>query len=224
MATRYCTNCGHALKDKAKFCTNCGTAVITNETSQPATSSKTEPEPRSNRVPIAKRVILGLFVIIVLILIFILVNFLTVEEHGVIAGQAIVGDGIDYTNRTVEMIDISSRVEDGFLIFSLDDVRQHQLVKTEYQGATAIVPVLAYISPKGRLVTAISLSEPCNATRFTIIDNAIKCNNCPAHWELNTMNALACCPNNPPDPISSQVVGNEVRIAVSTLENWRRRL
>jgi uncharacterized protein len=224
MAGRYCTNCGAELKVGAKFCTECGTAADAPGVSLPGKTRNTERIRKTDASPKAKRVIIGLFALIVLILVYIFINFLTVEEHGVIAGQTTVGNGVDYTNRTVEMIDIPSRVENGFLIFSVDDVRQHELIKVEYQSATATVPVLAYISPKGRLVTAISISEPCNATRFTIIDNAIKCNNCPANWELNTMKALACCPNNPPDPIPSQVIGNEVRIAVTTLEQWRRRL
>jgi uncharacterized protein len=224
MARRYCTNCGIELKEGAKFCSECGTAADAAGVSQPEKVQNTIRAQRADTSPKAKRVILGLFALIILILVFIFINFLTVEEHGVIAGQATVGSGVDYANRTVEMIDIPSRVEDGFLVFSLDDVRRHELIKVEYQSATATVPVLAYISPKGRLVTAISISEPCNATRFTIIDNTIKCNNCPANWELSTMKALACCPNNPPDPIPSQVTGNEVRVAVTTLEQWRRRL
>jgi len=38
------------------------------------------------------------------------------------------------------------------------------------------------------------------------------------------MRALACCGNNHPDPIPSEVLDGNVFIAVSTIENWRRRL
>ncbi len=224
MTSRFCTNCGHELKAASRFCNECGTPVAPEKTQSVNIPSTHTGQSAAATVPKAKRLILGLFALIVAILVFIFINFLTVEEHGIIAAQPSIGDGIDYTDRTVDMVDIPSRIENGFLVFSLSDVRTHQLVRVEYQHATATIPVLAYISPKGKLVTAISISEPCNATRFTIISNAIKCNNCPANWELNTMQALACCPNNPPDPIPSEVIGNDVRVALSTLENWRRRL
>jgi uncharacterized protein len=225
MTSRTCKQCGTTLNDTAKFCTNCGTPVATGtETKQPIQQRDRTSPPKKDPMPKARFAVIGFFGAIVVILILIFIRFLTIEEHGVIAGQPVVGDGRNYENRTVEMVEVGSEVRDGHLVFSLDDVLQHELVQVEYRGETAIVPVLAYISPKGKLVTAISISEPCNATHFTIIGNTIKCNNCSANWDLNTMQAYACCPNNPPDPIPSQTVGNEVRVAIATLENWRRRL
>jgi hypothetical protein len=221
MQKSLCPQCGVEVNANAKFCRHCGRS-LTEHTITPM-RARTQ-SPKSDPMPKAKMFIVVLFGIIVLILFFIFYNYLTIEEHGVISAQPTVGDGRFYENRTVEMVDITSHIRDGYLIFYLDDVFQHELVRVEYQSPTASIPVLSYISPKGKLVTAISISEPCNATRFTIIDGAIKCNNCNAQWEVGTMKALSCCPNNYPDPINSDVIGNEVRISLSTLENWRRRL
>jgi uncharacterized protein len=225
MASRFCPQCGSEQKDTAKFCTQCGAAAGPAETDRPmqARDLRTAP-PAKDPMPKARYLIGGLFAAILFILVFIFYNYLTIEEHGVFARQPTVGDGRSYAERTVEMVDIPSRISDGYLVFSLDQVFEHELVRVEYQSPTATIPVLSYISPHGKLVTAISISEPCNATYFTIIDGAIKCNNCNARWEVGTMQALSCCPNNYPDPIASEVIGNEVRISLTTLEEWRRRL
>ncbi len=227
MSSLFCPQCGSEQKSQAKFCTQCGESLIREPLKEPdaaAPTSQRSAPPAKDPMPKAKIAIAGLFGIVVLILLIIFYNYLTIEEHGVIAAQPVVGDGRFYENRTVEMVDVSSQVRDGHLIFSLNDVLEHELVRVEYRGETTKIPVLSYISPRGKLVTAISISEPCNATRFTIIDGAIKCNNCDAKWEVGTMQALSCCPNNYPAPINSEVIGNEVRVAISTLENWRRRL
>ncbi len=226
MTSRFCPQCGTEQKAQAKFCTQCGESLIGKVIDQPLTTpmSKKSAPPNRDPMPKAKIAMAGLFGMIVVILLIIFYNYLTIEEHGVIAAQPVVGDGRFYENRTVEMVDVTSQVRDGYLVFSLDDVLEHELVRVEYKSETTSIPVLSYLSPRGKLVTAISISEPCNATRFTIIDGAIKCNNCNAKWEVGTMKALSCCPNNSPDPINSEVIGNEVRVAISTLENWRRRL
>jgi hypothetical protein len=221
MQNRLCPQCGVEVTVNAKFCRHCGMS-LTQHTITPVRARMQTP--KRDPMPKAKMFIVVFFGMIVLILFLIFYNYLTIEEHGVIAAQPTVGDGRFYENRTVEMVDITSHIRDGYLIFSLDDVFQHELVRVEYRSSTASIPVLSYISPKGKLVTAISISEPCNATRFTIIDGAIKCDNCNAQWEVGTMKALSCCPNNYPDPINSDVIGNEVRVSLNTLENWRRRL
>ncbi len=169
-------------------------------------------------------VLIGIFAIIGVYLIVTLYNYIYFEEHDVIATQPVVSDPVDYTDREIAMTEINGTVEDGYFTFPLQEVLDHKLVRLEYQGPTAIIPVLAYISTRGKLVTSISISEPSNSSRFTIMNNEIHNNNCPSHWELDSMRALACCGNNYPDPIPSEVRDGKVMIAVSTIENWRRRL
>jgi len=162
-----------------------------------------------------------------LVLLFGLTTFLrelTRDEHPVISKQPILSEPIDYTDAKIEMVDVASRVENGSIIFSLDEVKKFRLVRIHYKGHTADTPVLAYISGEGRLVTAISRSEPDNATTFSIEGTSIKCGNCPANWQLNNMKANACCPRNYPDPIPSKVVGNEIHIAEDVVANWKSRL
>lgn len=167
---------------------------------------------------------IGVFAVIGIYLLITLYNYIYFDEHDVIAAQPVVSDPVDYSDREIPMTEITGTVKNGYFIFPLEEVLNHKLVRLEYPGPTAVIPILAYISTKGKLVTSISISEPSNSSRFTIINNEIHNNNCPSHWELDSMRALACCGNNYPDPIPSSVRDGKVMIAISTIENWRRRL
>ncbi len=213
----YCTDCGQHLREESLFCPQCGKKI--RDTPAPAPT-----EPRRNMTP-RSRVIAKVLIAMVLIFgLSFFVRELTRADHPVIAKQPVVAQPIDYASAKIEMTDVPSRVEDGKVIFSLDDVRKHGLVRIQYKGRVSVTPVLAYISGEGKLVTAISRSEPDNATTFSIEGTSIKCGNCPANWQINNMKANACCPRNFPDPIPSTVVGSEVHIVEDIVANWTSRL
>lgn len=133
-------------------------------------------------------------------------------------------ESVDYGDREIPMTDIQFRVDNGYVIFSLDDVIQHRIVFINYHGPTSPIPVMAYISPNGKLVTAISINEPCIETRFKIVGNDIKAEKCRAIWDMNSMEAHICCTNNYPDPIPSEVTERTVRIPERSILSWNRRL
>jgi hypothetical protein len=219
-----CPQCTNEIKSTARFCPSCGAAVVQPDAGTQVQSADTEREFQRRKSPALRYILIGIFAIIGVYLIITVYNYIYFEEHDVIAAQPIVSDPVDYTDREIAMTDLTGTVEDGYFTFPLQQVLDHKLVRFEYQGPTAVIPILAYISTRGKLVTSISISEPSNSSRFTIINNEIHNNNCPSHWEIDSMRALACCGNNHPDPIPSIVRDGKVMIAVSTIENWRRRL
>ncbi len=214
----YCANCGIRLREGAPFCHECGQKVRERSSANPEPQQLVRKSPRWKFMG---KVFIGVILLFGLTL---FVLELTRADHPMIAKQPIVAQPIDYKNAKIEMVDVPSRVESGKVIFSLEDVRKLGLVRIHYQGRTSTTPVLAYISGEGRLVTAISRSEPDNATTFSIEGTAIKCGNCPANWQLNNMKANACCPRNFPDPIPSSVDGNEVHIDEDVIAKWTSRL
>jgi uncharacterized membrane protein len=210
-----CNSCGSPIAADAKFCPTCGTPVGTaptgSETRQPARSG-----------PSRKRIAFVVSLIVIGLLLFVV--YIIPSTHEVIRSQPVVTEPLNYGPTTVSMTTVPFREEAGFLVFSLDDVKEHKLIRFEYTGGKTPRAVMAYIAPDGRLVTAISVSEHCGSTEFEIRDNKIYCARCPSNWDMMTMEAYACCAQYYPDPIPSTVVGNEVRISRATVQNWAGRL
>ena len=150
--------------------------------------------------------------------------FLSPSVHSVIKNQPTVFEPASYDSNAVTMIPVISWEEGNDLVFSLQDLKQHRLVRFEYNGGKTPRSVMAYIAPDGRLVTAISLSEHCGSTEFEIKNNQIYCARCPSHWDMMTMEAYACCGQYFPDPIPSRVIGNEVHVSKAVVEQWAGRL
>ncbi len=76
------------------------------------------------------------------------------------------------------MVDVSPKVSNAKITLPLDLVRRKEFVAFRYTYGSRTVPLLAYIAPGGKLVTAVSLCEPCRSTRFHIVGDNIFCNTC----------------------------------------------
>jgi uncharacterized membrane protein len=85
--------------------------------------------------------------------------------------------------------------------------------------------MLAYINPQGKLVTSIAMCEPCNSKSFHTESQDIVCDNCGTRWNFTTLEGISgSCQKYPPDPIPSQIVGNEVRIKEKLVADWKMRI
>lgn len=145
------------------------------------------------------------------------------EYHPVILNQP----KIEYTdfaeNQKINSTLINSTFTDEYLIFSLKDLINYKLVKLNDPKKILPVPLLAYFTNDGRIVTAISLSENCKSTDFYLEGNEIHCSNCPSYWNKESLEAYACCPNYYPEVIPSILEKDEVKISYEILKKWKPR-
>jgi uncharacterized membrane protein len=220
--SKYCNNCGSKLIDKPKFCQNCGNNVNSEE-------SELAKQNKRQKVIASKQKSFNSVNIILLVglLGVIAIYFFTIEskENKIIKEQPIVVQEIDYPSSPTNMVNISSRVENGKIIIPLDEVKKGKFVSFSYRGKNGSVPLLAYLSEEGRVITAISMCEPCNSTTFHIKGNELVCNSCGTTWEVDNLEAISgSCGKYPPDPIPSVVVENEIQISEQNVTNWRRRI
>ena len=210
----HCTNCGTELTGTPRYCPTCGSPVTPSSGADDAGA----PARKGFRVG---WVIFPL-VLSVGLLLFLL--YLKPSVHEVIAGQPVVAAGASYGTTTVSMTDIVAGEENGEIVFPLDDLLRAKLVRFEVQTPTTTRPVMAYLTPDGRVVTSISVSEHCGSSRFAIKENRIYCANCASQWDMMTMEAYACCAKYYPDPIPNRLEGGKVRISRSIIEKWAGRL
>jgi len=132
---------------------------------------------------------------------------------------------MDYSGKTIPMTDVVAKVENGKISIPLDLVKEKKMVRFEYEGKGLKIPLLAYITLAGRVVTAISMCEPCRSTRFHIQDKALVCNACYTEWNLETLKGIkGGCMNYPPEVIPSTIEKDRILIEENVVLNWKPRV
>ena len=132
---------------------------------------------------------------------------------------------VDYTGRTISMVDIEAKVENGKISIPLDVVMEKKIVRFEYEGQGVKVPLLSYITLAGRVITAVSMCEPCRSTRFYIKDKTLVCNACNTEWNLDSLKGIrGGCIDYPPEIIPSTVEKGRVVIEEKVVVNWKPRV
>jgi uncharacterized membrane protein len=136
-----------------------------------------------------------------------------------------VTERVDYTGQTIPMVDIQAKLEKGKISIPLNVVMEKRIVRFEYEGNGLKVPLLSYITMSGRVVTAISMCEPCRSTRFHIKDKTLVCNACYTEWNLENLQGIkGGCLNYPPEVIPNTVEKNQILIDEKVVLNWKPRV
>ena len=141
-----------------------------------------------------------------------------------ISSQKVTGR-VDYTGQTISMVDIQAKVENGKISIPLDLVMEKRIVRFEYEGQGLKIPLLSYITLAGRVITAVSMCEPCRSTRFHIKDKTLVCNACNTEWNLDSLKGIrGGCIDYPPEVIPSTVEKGRVVIDEKVVVNWKPRV
>ena len=232
MMEKYCTSCGSELKEGAKFCHSCGKPQwgkpIAAVSEQKAPETPTLSQVKAIKQPMSKtaKTVYALIAIALFgVFAFLFMSHLPGGAHPVIANQPDVAMATMYMGQTISGQPISAQVENGKITFPLSLLLEKKMVEFEYKMENTTVPLLAFISSEGKLVTAIRVCEPCNSRTFRIEETELACGNCETRWKLNNLEGLqGSCQKYAPDPIPSTIVGNQVQIDESVVKNWKLRI
>ena len=139
--------------------------------------------------------------------------------------QPRVSGNVDYAGQKIPMTDVQASVGHGKISIPLDVVLEKRMVRFEYEASGNKIPLLSYITQTGKVVTAVSMCEPCRSTRFHIKDKTIVCNACSTQWNLETLKGISGgCLNYPPDLIPSTVDKGRIQIDEKTVAQWKPRV
>jgi hypothetical protein len=213
--SKLCSQCGTPVGEDAKFCQNCGSLV--------ATSVRQSTPPQGEKRTRSRYIVWALLVFILLVGLVSYVKEAFRIYHPVIEKQPVVTEPLKNSDEKVTSTTVESRVEGPFIIVSLRSIREKRIVRFYDPDGIQTVPILAYITPDGRLVTAMSISENCRSTDFYVQGEFIHCASCPSYWNSSSLEAYACCQKYYPDPIASSVLGDEVRIEKDVVRKWQPR-
>jgi hypothetical protein len=133
-------------------------------------------------------------------------------------------DKTEYWSKAIKMTDVPAKVENGKISIPLDGVKEKKIVRFEYPGNGVKIPLLSYVTDRGKIVTAVSICEPCRSTRFHIKDKSIVCNSCYTEWTLDTLKGIkGGCLKYPPDVIPHSAENGEIVIDEKTVALWKPR-
>ena len=213
-----CPKCQTKNQDLNNFCKKCGSHL--SRSSFQDKKEKVLGEKRRNLhwVPIS---------LSILAILLLGVSYWIIEgntgSNPKVSTQPKLNERVDYTGQSLQMADIQAKVENGKISIPLDVLKEKKMVRFEYQGNG--VPLLAYVAPSGRVVTAVSLCEPCRSTRFHIEEKKIVCNACATEWNLETLKGIqGGCLNYPPDVIPSTIEKDRIQIDEKLVTQWRPRV
>lgn len=221
----YCPRCGTQLADKIKHCPECGLKIEGDNFKNPAINNgKKKKVFQSGKKKDRNKYWLGAAVIVITGLI-IIYNRQPSKEYSIIKEQPQVTNSVSYPSYRYEETYTIAYAKNGNVILPLDLVKEKKMVKFDFLNNDGKIPILAYLTEDGKVVTAISMCEPCNSTDFHIQGSNLVCNSCGTTWNLNNLDAVSgSCSKYPPDPIPSKVIGNEIQIDENLVTNWQRRV
>ncbi len=134
-------------------------------------------------------------------------------------------DKVSYRNQNIAMTRIEAAVVSGSITIPIDLVKGKKLVSFEYTSGRKQVPLMAYITPSGKLVTAVSMCEPCRSTKFHIEDEQMVCNACGTRWTLEGLQGVSGgCLTYPPDVVAHSIGGGKITIPEKIVSDWKPRV
>jgi uncharacterized membrane protein len=138
-----------------------------------------------------------------------------------------VTNSISYKNQNIPMTPVSATVKAGMLEISLDAVKEKKIVSFAYgkKGQPSPIPLMAYLTPSGKLITAVSMCEPCRSSKFHIEGERMVCNTCSTKWELESLQGIeGGCLKYPPEVIAHTLQGNKILIKETDILSWKPRV
>ncbi len=238
----FCSQCGKPVIQDANFCTNCGASIAGKPRQHPGgqapAKAQWQDKSRSDAFRDKREKVLGkqhnggknrtkLLLWIVGIAAVGGWFYANLPESGnpVIKASPVVANAMYYGSTPLQMTPVLVKVENGKIIIPLDVLKDKKFIRFAYGDPAYGTPLLAYISSEGKIVTAVSVCEPCNSTAFHIKGDKIICNSCGSTWELNDLEAVSgSCGRYPPDAVPNTVIGNEIQIDEQIIARWQRRI
>ena len=215
---KVCPKCKTKNDDGSRVCKQCGTQF----------SAPSFQEKREKVVGVQKKSPWKLIVMVLSVFVLGGIAYWVIEaktSSNPTVGSPLVSGGVDYTGQTIRMTDIVAKVEKGRIAIPLSAVKDNNMVRFEYEGKGVQVPLLSYMTLAGRVVTAISMCEPCRSTRFHIQDKTLVCNACYTEWNLETLQGIkGGCMNYPPEVIPNTVENDQILIKEELVVNWKPRV
>jgi uncharacterized protein len=220
-----CPVCHEENSPEAKVCRRCGSVF------------RRDARPAGGRRPLRLLAALGIFVAVPALVIAFRSQ---AQLHLTYFGTKIEEHGPYFRGQQVRMKRIDATIRDGFVEVPLRVIEEAKLVQFEVPLPewNMNMPMIAYVGPTGRLVTAFGYCELCQTPGYHFDSNTLVCDKCMTTWALegdgpapqtrpSHMGFAGNCRRFGPEFVDNQVVdgpdGKIVRISERRIHQWRPR-
>lgn len=132
-----------------------------------------------------------------------------------------------YVGEFVSMTEVEPVIEDGKIKISFDEVDEYNIVYFEAENDEGtVVPMMAYITPSGRLFAGSSMCEPCRGRTFSLAGETLFCDVCRTTYTIEThefISGAVACGSYPPWNMNAVIEDGSVVIDQAAVLNWRIR-
>ena len=125
------------------------------------------------------------------------------------------------------MTEVEPLIEDDMIKIPLAVVDGNSIVSFTVENDEGFaVPLMAYITPSGRLFAGSSMCEPCRGRTFSLAGETLVCDTCRTTYTIENhqfITGSTACGAYPPVYMEPQVEDGTINIELDKVLSWRIR-
>lgn len=138
-----------------------------------------------------------------------------------------VAEARSYIGQVISMTTITPEVKEDKVIFPLEEVDSNNIVYFELENdQNELVPIMAYLTPSGRLFVGSSMCEPCRGRKFSLAGETLVCDTCKTTYNIEThefLSGAAICGKLPPINMNPVIEDENIVFDYNEVLQWRIR-
>ncbi|QUH25618.1 Fe-S-containing protein [Serpentinicella alkaliphila] len=132
-----------------------------------------------------------------------------------------------YIGEFISMTVVEPVVADGKIEIDFEEVNTNNIVYFEVENnENQLVPLMAYITPSGRLFTGSSMCEPCRGRTFSLAGETLVCDACRTTYTIEEHKFISgskTCGQYPPVQMNNRIEDGKIVIDLDEVLQWRIR-
>ena len=132
-----------------------------------------------------------------------------------------------YIGEFISMTIVEPVVADGKIEIDFEEVNTNNIVYFEVENdENQLVPLMAYITPSGRLFTGSSMCEPCRGRTFSLAGETLVCDTCRTTYTIEDhkfISGAKTCGQYPPVQMNNRIEDGKIVIDLDEVLQWRIR-
>ncbi len=132
-----------------------------------------------------------------------------------------------YLGRVVSMTPVEPVIAGDEIRIPFSEVEEMGIVYFEVANDEGfLVPLMAYITPSGRIFAGSSMCEPCLGRTFSLAGETLVCDNCRTTYTIEShefISGSVACGSYPPVNMQATLQGDMLIIPLQEVLEWRIR-